>query len=129
MKKDYEVGYGKTNMADDLLNELQQAITITDEAGKKKKITKQQTLAKSLVDQALAGSSKALSLVWASVKQYGWDKPPEDGLTFTVTKEDMAALEAFLDKDDAFKLPGESGPIEEPTSSSDRPASGDDSTV
>jgi hypothetical protein len=135
MKKDYEIGYGKppvasqftkgksgnpkgrrrkpgytekpqrtTSAADELLHELQQVITI-NEGGKKKKITKQQALMKSLVDQALAGNSKALSLVWASVTKYGWDQTPQDVITYTVTKEQVAELKAVLADENIFKVP------------------------
>jgi hypothetical protein len=138
MKKDYEIGYGKppvasrftkgksgnprgrprkpgyyekpqhiTSVADDLLNELNQVVPVTAN-GKTKNVTKQQLLVKSLFAQALEGKSKAVSLVWKLIQEYGWDKTPEDVITYTISKKEIAELEAFLHEDSNFKLPGES---------------------
>jgi hypothetical protein len=76
--------------------------------GKTKNVTKQQLLVKNLVAQALEGKSKAVSLVWKLIKDYGWDKTPEDVITYTISKKEIAELEAFLHEDSNFKHPGES---------------------
>jgi vancomycin resistance protein YoaR len=134
MKKDYEIGYGKppvasrftkgksgnpngrprkpgyyvkpqhvTSVADDLLNELNQVVPVTAN-GKTKNVTKQQLLVNSLVAQALEGKSKAVSLVWKLIQDYGWDQTPEDAITYTVTKEQIAQLEAVLSDHSIWEL-------------------------
>jgi hypothetical protein len=149
MKKGYEIGYGKppvasrftkgksgnpkgrprkpgydekpqhiTSVADDLLNELNQMVPVTAD-GKTKNVTKQQLLVKSLIAQALEGKSKPVSLVWKLIQEYGWDKTPEDVITYTVPKEEIAKLDALLLEDSAFKLPDELSPTSSPQSNSE----------
>ncbi len=91
-----------TSIVDDLRNELQQ-VTIITEAGKTKKITKQQAFVKSLVTLAIKGNSKAVSLIWTLAQQYGWDKPPDGSLTYTIKKENLEGLEAWLEEDNVFQ--------------------------
>jgi hypothetical protein len=62
-----------TTIADDLLCELRERITIR-EGTRKFTITKLEALVKSLLNQAILGNSKAFSLLLIFYKQYGWDK-------------------------------------------------------
>src|SRR5438093_8810418 len=72
-----------TAIADDLLSELRETITIT-EGRKKLTITKLEALAKSLVNQAILGNDTAFSLLLTFFKQYGWDKEDSSVLKFSI---------------------------------------------
>jgi hypothetical protein len=59
-------------IADDLLWELRERITIT-EGGKKLTITKLEAIVKSLLNQAILGDDRAFSLLLKFIKDCGWD--------------------------------------------------------
>jgi len=42
------------------------------------------------------------------VQRYGWDQTPEDAITYTITEQEIAQLEAVLEADSVFQLPDES---------------------
>ena len=72
-----------TAIAEDLLCELRERITIT-EGRKKFTITKLEALVKGLLNQAILGNDTAFSLLLKFFEQYGWDKEDNSVLKYSI---------------------------------------------
>ncbi len=72
-----------TAIAEDLLCELRERITIT-EGRTKFTITKLEALVKGLLNQAILGNDTAFSLLLNFFKQYGWDKEDNSVLKYSI---------------------------------------------
>ncbi len=73
-----------TAIAEDLLCELRERITIT-EGRTKFTITKLEALVKGLLNQAILGNDTAFSLLLNFFKQYGWDKKDNSVLKYSIS--------------------------------------------
>jgi hypothetical protein len=78
-----------TAIADDVLYELQETITIT-EGAKRSTVTKLEALVKRLLNDAILGNGNtAFSLLLAFYKQYGWDR--EDNSVYKIAFDSPVA--------------------------------------
>ncbi|HYS88642.1 MAG TPA: DUF5681 domain-containing protein [Bradyrhizobium sp.] len=66
----------RVHMMDDLLLELQEMITVTED-GKTKTIAKQEALLHVLLKQAMMRKRNAFNLLWAMLKRYELDQEPD----------------------------------------------------
>jgi len=94
---------GRKNFMTDLIEELSETVEIT-ENGKRKTITKQRALQKSVVTRGIKGDVRAAQIasIWAASIR---DNPQSDGLA-PLDSQDLKILQAYLKQ---MSKPGEIG--------------------
>jgi hypothetical protein len=90
---------GRRKLMADLLDELSQQIHVS-EAGAKRAISKQQAIAKTLVDACLEGDFRALALLASLVARAGGDDPAAPDSS-AASAADSEIVEAFDDQQTA----------------------------
>jgi hypothetical protein len=109
---------GERSFSDDLWDELQAQVTIV-EGGKKKRVTKQQVLIKSMLKKATEGEPFALKVFFEVAKSLGGAEFFRPRTEFRMTSTGMALIdqmtrdiETWNEKRDSNRPSSERGPVE-----------------